>query len=220
MVRTAFKALLESSTNAAIAHGYLLHSFLSPVSNQRNDQYGGSFENRTRLTLEVVEQTRNMIPKDMPLFLRISATDWLEEAPKDQIPESWTGDDTAKLAPLLAEKGVDLLDVSSGGNHPLQHPHTKPAYQAPFAVKVKQAVGDKMAVGSVGSIDTAKLANDLLEKDGLDLVTVGRAFQKNPGLVFTWADELEQQVQMPNQIRWGFKGRGSKVSLLEHISHI
>jgi len=158
----------------------------------------------------VVEQTRNQIPKDMPLFLRISATDWLEEASKDQIPESWTGDDTVKLAPLLAERGVDLLDVSSGGNHPLQHPHTKPAYQAPFAIKVKQAVGDKMAVGSVGSIDTAKLGNDLLEKDGLDLITVGRAFQKNPGLVFTWADELDQQVQMPNQIRWGFKGRGSR----------
>lgn len=150
-----------------------------------------------------------MIPKEMPLFLRISATDWLQEAPKDQIPESWTPEDTVKLAPLLAEKGVDLLDVSSGGNHPLQHPHAKPAYQAPFAIKVKQAVGDKLAVGSVGSIENAHLANDLLEKDGLDLVTVGRGFQKNPGLVFAWADELKQQVQMPNQIRWGFVGRGT-----------
>lgn len=190
------------------AHGYLLHSFLSPVSNKRSDKYGGSFENRTRLTLEVVEQTRNLIPKDMPLFLRISATDWLEEADKSQIPESWTSEDTVKLAPLLAEKGVDLLDVSSGGNHPLQHPHAKPAYQAPFAIDVKKAVGDKMAVGSVGSIENAHLANDLLEKEGLDLVTVGRGFQKNPGLVFAWADELKQQVQMPNQIRWGFAGRG------------
>ncbi|KAI7363341.1 NADH:flavin oxidoreductase/NADH oxidase [Hortaea werneckii] len=192
------------------AHGYLLHEFLSPVSNQRTDQYGGSFENRTRLTLEVVEQTRNMIPNSMPLFLRISATDWLEDAPKDQIPESWTAADTVRLAPQLAEKGVDLLDVSSGGNHPLQHPHVKPAYQSPFAIEVKKAVGDKMAVGSVGGIENASLANSLLEKDGLDLVIVGRGFQKNPGLVFTWADELSQQVQMPNQIRWGFKGRGSK----------
>jgi 2,4-dienoyl-CoA reductase-like NADH-dependent reductase (Old Yellow Enzyme family) len=144
----------------------------------------------------------------MPLFLRISATDWLEEAPKDQIPESWTGDDTVKLAPLLAEKGVDLLDVSTGGNHPLQHPHTGPNYQSSYAIKVKNAVGDKLAVGSVGMIENAHLANDLLEKDGLDLVTVGRGFQKNPGLVFAWADELDQQVQMPNQIRWGFAGRG------------
>lgn len=166
------------------AHGYLLHSFLSPVSNQRTDKYGGSFENRVRLTLELVEETRAVIPKDMPLFLRISATDWLEE--QKDIPESWTCDDTVKLAPMLAERGVDLLDVSSGGNHPRQHPHSKPAYQAPFAIRVKEAVGSKMAVGSVGSIENATLANSLLEKDGLDLVIVGRGFQKNPGLVFAW----------------------------------
>lgn len=110
----------------------------------------------------------------MPLFLRISGTEFLEEAPKDQIPESWTADDTARLAPLLADAGVDLLDVSGGGNHPLQHPHVGPAYQAEAAIKVKKAVGDKLKVGSVGQIDSAGLANDLLEKDGLDIVTVGR----------------------------------------------
>lgn len=166
----------------------------------------------------------------MPLFFRISATDWLEEA--SDIPESWTVDETVKLAGILADKGVDVLDVSSGGNHPKQHPHAGPAYQAPFAVKVKKAVGDKLAVSVVGMIDNAHLANDLLEKDGLDIITVGRGFQKNPGLVFAWADELDQLVQMPNQvsypfrfstmktpltdvpmqIRWGFGGRGSKVS--------
>ena len=85
-------------------------------------------------------------------------------------------------------------------NHPKQHPHVAPAYQSPFAIKVKKAVGSKMAVGSVGSIDNAHLASDLLEKEGLDLITVGRGFQKNPGLVFAWADELGQQVQMPNQV--------------------
>ncbi|TKA66480.1 hypothetical protein B0A55_10065 [Friedmanniomyces simplex] len=191
------------------AHGYLLHSFVSPVSNQRKDKYGGSFEGRTRLSLELVEETRKTIPKDMPLFYRISATDWLEEAPKDQIPESWTNEDSIRLAPLLAEAGVDYLDVSSGGNHPLQHPHAKPAYQADFAIAIKKAVGAKLAVGTVGMIENARLANDLLEKEGLDMVTVGRGFQKNPGLVFAWADELKQQVQMPNQIRWGFAGRGS-----------
>ena len=155
------------------AHGYLLHSFLSPVSNKRTDKYGGSFENRTRLSLELVELARSIMPEDMPLFMRISGTDWLEEA-KDKFPESWTGDDTARLAPLLADAGVDLLDVSSGGNHPDQHPHVKPAYQAPLAVQAKKAVGDKMLVGSVGSIDSAQLANDLLEKEGLDLATIGR----------------------------------------------
>lgn len=134
----------------------------------------------------------------MPLFLRISATDWLEEA--TDIPESWTVDDTVKLAGILADRGVDVLDVSSGGNHPKQHPHTGPAYQAPFAVKVKKAVGDKLLLSSVGMIDNAHLANDLLEKDGLDIVTVGRGFQKNPGLVFAWAEELGVQVQMPNQV--------------------
>ena len=195
------------------AHGYLLHNFISPVSNKRTDKYGGSWENRTRLTLEVVELTRSIIPEDMPLFLRISGTEFLEEAPKDQIPESWTIDDTVKLAPLLAERGVDLLDVSGGGNHPLQHPHVKPAYQAEYAIKIKQAVGDKLKVGSVGTIENGTLANDLLEKDGLDIVTVGRGFQKNPGLVFAWADELKTTVQMPNQIRWGFKGRGAKDDL-------
>lgn len=143
----------------------------------------------------------------MPLFVRISATDWLEEAPKDKVPESWTVDDSVELAKRFAEAGVDLLDVSSGGNSSLQHPHTRPAYQAPFAVKIKKAVQDKMAVGTVGSITDATLANKLLETDGLDVTTVGRGFQKNPGLVFAWADELGQEVQMPNQIRWGFVGR-------------
>ncbi|KAK2055202.1 NADH:flavin oxidoreductase/NADH oxidase [Colletotrichum caudatum] len=216
-----FKAAFADATRRALvagfdaieihnAHGYLLHEFLSPVSNKRTDEYGGSWENRVRLTLEIVEQTRAIIPDDMPLFLRISATDWLEE--QEDIPESWTGDDTVRLAPLLAERGVDLLDVSTGGNHERQHPHVAPAYQAPFAVRAKQAVGGRMAVASVGAIENAGLANDLLEKDGLDLVFVGRGFQKNPGLVFGWADELGVQVSMPNQIRWGFGGRGKKTS--------
>lgn len=176
----------------------MLSEFLSPVSNQRTDQYGGSFENRTRLALELVEETRNIIPQDMPLFFRISATDWLEEVP--DISESWTSDDTVRFAKILAEKGVDVLDVSTGGNHPLQHPHAGPAYQAPFAVKVKEAVGDKLIVSTVGMIENAHLANELLEKDGLDLVTVGRGFQKHPGLIFAWADELDVRVQMPNQV--------------------
>jgi len=189
------------------AHGYLLHEFLSPAVNKRTDEYGGSFENRTRLTLEVVDLVRQTIPNDMPLFLRVSATDWLEETElKDQ---SWTVPQTVELAKILAEKGVDLLDVSSGGNHPLQHIHAGPGYQAPFAKEVKKAVGDKMMVGTVGTITSGKQANQLLE-EGLDLAIVGRMFQKNPGLVFYWADELEMEVQMPNQIRWGFGGRGKK----------
>lgn len=90
------------------AHGYLLHSFLSPASNRRTDEYGGSFENRTRLTREIVDLTRQTIPEEMPLFLRISATDWLED---EKDTDSWRVEDTVKLAQILAEKGVDLLDV-------------------------------------------------------------------------------------------------------------
>jgi 2,4-dienoyl-CoA reductase-like NADH-dependent reductase (Old Yellow Enzyme family) len=103
------------------AHGYLLHEFLSPVTNKRTDKYGGSFENRIRLTLETIELTRANIPKDMPIILRISATDWLEESEPNM--ESWRLEDSVKLAKAVEDK-IDVLDVSSGGNHPSQHIHT------------------------------------------------------------------------------------------------
>ncbi|KAJ9652373.1 NADH-dependent flavin oxidoreductase [Neophaeococcomyces mojaviensis] len=187
------------------AHGYLLHEFLSPVSNQRTDQYGGSFENRTRLTLEIVDLIRATIPKDMPLFLRISGTDWLE----GQFPESWTEEDTARLAPILAEHGVDLLDVSSGGLHPKQKiGKSEKSYQAPLARFVKSKVGDKLFVTAVGSINDGKQAQGLLD-EGLDAVFSGRWFQKNPGLVWTMAEDLGVDIRLANQIRWGFGGRGT-----------
>ncbi|KAF2279096.1 FMN-linked oxidoreductase [Westerdykella ornata] len=211
--KQAFKAAVERAVKAGVdvieihnAHGYLLHSFLSPASNQRTDEYGGSFENRIRLTLEVVELARQTMPKDMPLFLRISATDWLEEAGI----EGWTVEQTCKLAPLLAERGVDLLDVSSGGLHEKQHIHGGPGYQVPFANAVKKAVGDKMAVSAVGSITEGKQANGYLEEGGLDMVFVGRMFQKNPGLVWSFAEDLGVEARWANQIRWGFGGRGGK----------
>ena len=139
----------------------------------------------------------------MPLFLRISATDWLEES---QGMESWKVEDTVKLAEVIAGMGVDFLDVSSGGIHPDQKVKTGPGYQAPFAKAVKEKLGDKMAVGTVGSITSGKQAQELLE-EGLDLAIVGRMFQKNPGLVWTWAEELGVQINVANQIRWGFGGR-------------
>jgi 2,4-dienoyl-CoA reductase-like NADH-dependent reductase (Old Yellow Enzyme family) len=188
------------------AHGYLLHNFISPASNTRTDEYGGSFENRIRLTLEIVELTRNHIPDDMPLFLRLSAIDWLDYE-GSPVKESWTIADSVRLAPLLAQRGVDLLDVSSGGNHPAQKITPGPGYQAPFAKAIKKAVGDSLAVGTVGTIKTGKLANELLEEGGLDLAIVARMFQKNPGLVWAWAEELGVQINVANQIRWGFGGR-------------
>lgn len=193
------------------AHGYLLNSFLSPVSNKRTDKYGGSFENRVRLTLEIVEVTRKEMPESMPLFLRLSATDWLEHSEE----ASWTVDDSAKLAGLLAEKGVDLLDVSSGGNSPDQKIKGGPGYQAGFAKTIKKAVGDKLLVGAVGTITTGKQAQAIISGEGegskgteeLDLIVAGRMFQKNPGLVWSWAEELGVQINVANQIRWGFGGR-------------
>lgn len=136
------------------------------------------------------------MPKEMPLFLRISATDWLE-AQKDM--DSWKVEDTVRLAEILADRGVDLLDVSSGGNHPLQHPHTGPGYQAPFAKAVKDKVKDKMAVGTVGTITEGKQANDLLEQDNLDLAIVGRMFQKNPSIVWTFAEDLGLEINVASE---------------------
>lgn len=213
-VKNAFVAAAKRSLQCGFdvieihnAHGYLLHEFVSPASNKRTDKYGGSFENRTRLTLEIVEAVRAVIPQDMPLFLRISASDWLDQGNYEG--ESWTNADTCKLAPLLAAKGVDLLDVSSAGNHPAQKIKSGPGYQAPFAKEIKKAVGDQLLVGTVGTITSGKQANDLLE-EGLDLAIAGRYFQKNPGLVWTWAEELDVEIQVANQIRWGFGGRGNK----------
>ncbi|KAK7517563.1 NADH-dependent flavin oxidoreductase-like protein [Phyllosticta citriasiana] len=189
------------------AHGYLLHEFLSPVTNKRTDEYGGSFENRVRLSLEIVEIVRSIIPETMPLTIRVSATDWLEEDPEFGREKSWTVDDTARFAEILAEKGVDLIDISSAGNHPNQKIKGGPAYQAAFAKTVKAKVGEKILVASVGSISTGKLAQQQLD-DGLDMVFAGRWFQKNPGLVWAWAEELGVEINVANQIRWGFGGRG------------
>jgi 2,4-dienoyl-CoA reductase-like NADH-dependent reductase (Old Yellow Enzyme family) len=192
----------EILTSISDAHGYLLHSFLSPASNQRTDAYGGSFENRVRLTLEIVDLVRKEMPEDMPLFLRISADDWLDPS----IP-SWTIEDSCRLAPLLAERGVDLIDVSSAGLDPRQKIKGGPGYQVHFAKAVKKAVNGKALVSAVGSIDTAHLAQSILEDESADVIMVGRGFQKNPGLVWAWADELGVEMKAANQMGWGFGGR-------------
>ena len=192
------------------AHGYLFHSFLSPVSNHRTDAYGGSFENRTRLLIEIVDESRKVMPKDMPLLVRISATDWLEDLKDDGFPESWDVPQSIKLAEILAEHGVDLLDVSSGGLHSSQRIKGGPAYQAPFAKSIKKAVGDRILVTSVGAITEGKLANELLEEGGLDAVFVGRFFVKEPGLVWRFAEDLGVEMNSFNQIRWAFHGRAGK----------
>ncbi|PTB36175.1 uncharacterized protein TrAFT101_000142 [Trichoderma asperellum] len=202
------------------AHGYLVSSFLSPAVNKRTDIYGGSFENRTRLALEIVDATREIIPADMPLFVRISATDWLDTNPTWNGGPSWTVEESVQFSKLLAQRGVDVLDVSSGGNHVQQKVIGGPGYQAPFAKAIKAAVKDTMLVSSVGSIKTGLEAQKIIDgnQNGdqdasdtpLDLIAAGRMFLKNPGLVWAWADELGVTINVAHQIGWGFGGRASK----------
>ncbi|KAL5338391.1 hypothetical protein BJX70DRAFT_398722 [Aspergillus crustosus] len=188
------------------AHGYLIHEFLSPVSNQRTDDYGQSFENRIRLALQIVDITRQNMPEDMPLFFRVSGTEWLEHL---HPTPSWTVEETTQLADLLASRGVDVLDVSSGGNDPRQKIVGSPGYQAPFGRQVKAALGGKLLVGTVGAITSGTQATGLLD-DGLDMVLVGRPFLKNPGLVWEFAEELGVNLIMANQMHWGFGGHRRK----------
>lgn len=189
------------------AHGYLISTFLNPMTNTRTDEYGGSFENRIRLPLEVISVARANMPDTMPLLLRISASDYMERFGK----EHWGIEESKAFAKILADKGeVDILDVSGGGVFAEAGlPARTDAYQAYLAIAIKQAVGDKLLVTSVGKINDGKLANDLLEKDGLDAIFVGRMFQKNPGFVWKLADDLGVEIKMANQIGWGFGGRAS-----------
>ncbi|KAL3262867.1 hypothetical protein ABHI18_002375 [Aspergillus niger] len=205
-VRAGFDAIEVHS-----AHGYLLHQFLSPVSNHRTDRYGGSFENRIRVLLEVCDAIRDAIPDTMPLLVRISATDWFEfdEGLKKEFPESWTVEQSVRLAPILADHGVDLIDVSSGGIHSKSAIAIRsgPAYQVHLAHEVKKAVGDRLLVTAVGGIKTGKLAEEVVQS-GIDAVLAGRWFQQNPGLVRAFANELGVKVRMATQIDWSFEGRG------------
>ncbi|CAI7564952.1 unnamed protein product [Penicillium discolor] len=188
------------------AHGYLIHEFLSPVSNQRTDDYGGCFQNRIRFALQIVDVSRQNMPEGMPLFFRVSGTEWLEHLKSEP---SWNVIETIRLAEVLASRGVDVLDVSSGGNDPRQKIIGGPGYQAPAALQVKEALGNRLLVGTVGAINSGTQANGLLNS-GLDMVFVGRLFQKNPGLVWQFAEELDVDVKSANQIHWGFAGRRRK----------
>ncbi|KAL4963648.1 NADH:flavin oxidoreductase/NADH oxidase [Aspergillus stella-maris] len=196
------------------AHGYLLHQFLSPVANHRTDEYGGSFENRVRLLFKVCDSIRANIPSEMPLLVRISATDWFEfdHDLKKEFPESWTVEESLRLAPLLADYGIDLVDVSSVGIHAKSAIAIKPgpAYQVHLAQEVKKVVGDRLLVTAVGGIKTGALAEQVVQS-GIDAVQAGRWFQQNPGLVRAFANELGVKVRMATQIDWSFEGRGKGV---------
>ncbi|OQD77115.1 hypothetical protein PENDEC_c003G04842 [Penicillium decumbens] len=185
------------------AHGYLLSTFLSPASNKRTDEYGGSFENRIRLPLEVAQLTRDTVGANVPVFLRVSATDWLEKS----LPEEhgWKLEDTVEFAKALAAQGaIDLIDLSSGGMHSAQKVASAAAFQVPFASAVKKAVGDKMLVAAVGMINNGQLAEKILNEENIDVILVGRAFQRDTGLAWAFAKDLDIEISMAGQIRWGF----------------
>lgn len=171
------------------AHGYLLHEFLSPLANHRTDEYGGDFGNRTRLLLEVVEAVRAVIPDGYPLFVRISATDWVEGG--------WDVDQSVELAALLKNRGVDLLDVSGGGLVPYAKIPAGPEYQVPFASRIRRETGIK--TGAVGLITGAGQAEDVLVRGDADLILMGRELLRDPYFPLRAAAELYEDVKWPVQ---------------------
>lgn len=177
------------------AHGYLLNEFLSPLSNQRTDEYGGSFDNRIRLLLEVLEAVQKVWPKSLPLFVRISATDWVEGG--------WTINDSVRLGTILKEKGVDLIDCSSGGNDASARIPLQPGYQVRFAEAVRET---GIMTGAVGLITEAKQAESIIREGKADLVFLAREMLRNPHFVYYAANELDAEHQWPNQyLRARFK---------------
>lgn len=152
------------------AHGYLLHQFLSPLSNQRQDQYGGSFENRIRLTLEITKAVREVWPADLPLFVRVSATDWVEGG--------WNADETVELAKRLKALGVDLMDVSSGGSAPKAEIPVGPGYQTEFAGRVRKEAD--IPSGAVGMITEPTQADTILRTGQADLIFLARELLRDP----------------------------------------
>ncbi|MFF5724550.1 NADH:flavin oxidoreductase/NADH oxidase [[Kitasatospora] papulosa] len=176
------------------AHGYLIGQFLSPHSNHRTDAYGGSFENRTRLALEVVDAVRAVWPEELPLFFRISATDWLTENADDP-REGWTGDDTVRLARELLAHGVDLLDVSTGGLAPKARIPVEPGYQVPFAERVRKETG--LPVGAVGLITDPVQAEKILADGSADAVLLGRELLRDPYFARNAARALGGDVRAP-----------------------
>jgi 2,4-dienoyl-CoA reductase-like NADH-dependent reductase (Old Yellow Enzyme family) len=171
------------------AHGYLLHQFLSPLANQRTDEYGGSFENRARLTLEVADAVRREWPEHLPLFVRISATDWAEGG--------WNPDDSVELAKLLRARAVDLIDVSSGGLVPGAKIPLGPGYQVGFAARIRKEAG--IATAAVGLITEPEQANAIVAEGQADLVLMARAELRDPYWPVHAAAALGHTASWPKQ---------------------
>jgi len=184
------------------AHGYLIHEFLSPLSNKREDDYGGSFGNRTRLCREIVAGVRSSWPKELPLFLRISATDW--------IVGGWDVDESVKLARQLKRLGVDLIDCSSGGNVPHAKIPVGPGYQTAFANRIRREA--EIMTGAVGMITSPVQAEHIIRTEQADAVIMAREFLRDPYWALRAARELDQPIAWPVQyLRAAPKGAQARV---------
>jgi 2,4-dienoyl-CoA reductase-like NADH-dependent reductase (Old Yellow Enzyme family) len=179
------------------AHGYLIHEFLSPLSNHREDAYGGSFENRTRIICEIVAAVRSSWPKGAPLFVRISATDWVKGG--------WDLEQSIELARALKRVGVDLIDCSSGGTVPHAVIPASPGYQTPFAQRIRQAA--EIMTGAVGLITSPVQAEQIIATGEADAILMAREFLRDPYWPLRAARELDQPIAWPVQyLRAGPKG--------------
>lgn len=173
------------------AHGYLLYEFLSPLSNQRADAYGGAFENRIRLLLEVVASVQRFWPVDLPLFVRLSSSEWTAGG--------WDLEQSVRLSKVLEEKGVDLIDASSGGNVANAEIPVGPSYQVPFASAIKKQVG--ILTGAVGMITQAVQAETILVNGDADLIFLARELLRDPYWPLKAAKELREDLKWPDQYR-------------------
>jgi len=171
------------------AHGYLIHQFLSPLSNHRTDNYGGTFENRIRLLTEIVKAIQTVWPHNLPLFVRISATDWVEGG--------WNINEAVQLSSILKAKGVDLIDCSSGGLVPYAKIPWKPSYQVDFAEKIKKGAG--ILTRAVGLITEVQQAEHILKKGEADLILLGRESLREPYFALKAAANLGDEINWPIQ---------------------
>jgi 2,4-dienoyl-CoA reductase-like NADH-dependent reductase (Old Yellow Enzyme family) len=192
-----FKAAAERAKQAGYkvveihaAHGYLIHQFLSPLSNQREDAYGGSFENRIRLLLEVIAAIQTVWPSGYPLFVRVSATDWATKG-------GWDIEQTVKLSSLLKDKGVDLVDTSTGGLLPHVTIPVAPGYQVQFAGRIKKETG--ILTGAVGLITEAEQAEQILQEKQADVIILARQLLRDPYFPLHAAAQLNAEIKWPDQ---------------------
>ena len=171
------------------AHGYLINEFYSPVSNLRADEYGGSFENRIRFLLEIVESVQEVWPDENPLFVRITSSEWSDKG--------WNIEDSVKLAGILKQRGVDLIDCSSGGNVYKAKIELGPMYQVPFAEKIKKETG--IMTGAVGLITSAQECEQILQEGKADMIFLARQLLRDPYFPLRAAKELGADVKWPDQ---------------------